>query len=147
MPGSPSSLRLNVYTGIAARTKHNVMIQEVKSICSRISIHLFGVKFSLRVERDNKRPEDGRIFLQVFYEAFCTKTGELQPWSGRKWYLSDHMTEDEIIKTGYCAFEAAVKHEIMEGFKVDSIVLFNPHVDYNELLKISSCEVKREPIK
>lgn len=120
------------------------MLQEVKNICSRISMHLFETKFSIRVERDAKRPEDGRIFLQVTYEAFCTKTGILQPWTGRKWYLSDHMTEDEIIKTAYCAFESAVKHEIMEGFKVEGIVLFNPHVDFNELLKISSIEIKRK---
>lgn len=53
------------------------------------------------------------------------------------------MTNDEIIKTAYCAAEAAVKHEIMEGFKVDGVILFNPHVDFEELLKISHLEVKR----
>lgn len=64
-------------------------------------------------------------------------------WSGRKWYLSDYMTSDEIIKTCYVAFEAAVKHEIMEGFKVGGIVLFNPHTQYTELLKISHLEIQR----
>lgn len=53
------------------------------------------------------------------------------------------MTADEIVKTVYAAFEAAIKHEVMEGFKVDGIVLFNPHVDFEELLKISHKEIQR----
>jgi hypothetical protein len=53
------------------------------------------------------------------------------------------MTDDEIIKTSYGAFKAAVEHEVMEGFKVDGIILFNPHVNFEELLKISHKEIKR----
>lgn len=54
------------------------------------------------------------------------------------------MKDDEIVKRAYVACEAAVRHEIMEGFKVDGIVLFNPHVNFEELLKVSHMEVKRE---
>lgn len=104
---------------------------------------LFGQLLQLRVAYD-KVHEHGRIFLQVIYLAPCTKTAEVLQWRGRKWYLSEYMTEDEIIKTAYAAFEAAVKHEIMEGFKVDGIVLFNPHVDYRELLQISNREIRRQ---
>lgn len=86
----------------------------------------------------------GRIFLQVIYKAPCTKTGDINEWSGRKYYLSDYMTDDEIVKTAYVAFESAIKHEIMEGFKVDGIILFNPHINFEELLKISHKEVKRD---
>lgn len=53
------------------------------------------------------------------------------------------MTEDEVVKTAWCAFETAVKHEVMEAFKVDNIRLFNPHVNFEELLKVSNREVKR----
>lgn len=84
-----------------------------------------------------------RVFIQLEYYAKCTKTGEEDSWRGRKWYLSEHMTDDEIIKTCYCAFEAAVKHEIMEGFKVDGKILFNPHINFEELLLITNKEVKR----
>lgn len=119
-------------------------IEAIKRITYRIHMSIFGVLFNLRVEHDNKYP-NGRIFLQVTYNASCNKTGETLEWHGRKWYLSDHMTKDEIIKTAWCAFEAAVKHEIMEGFKVDGKVLFNPHVDFESLLSISDHEIKRDP--
>lgn len=106
----------------------------------------FGTRFSIRVEHDNEFSVNnkGRVFLQVTYNAPCGKSGQVQEWHGRKWYLSKHMTDDEVIKTAYVAFESAVKHEIMEGFKVDGIVLFNPHINFEELLSISHREVKRD---
>jgi len=89
----------------------------------------------------------GRLYLQFSYKAPCTKTSIVSDWKGRKWYLSSHMTEDEVIKTAYAAFQACINHEIMEGFKVDNIILFNPHVSYKELLKVSHKEIKREIIE
>lgn len=118
------------------------MIERVIAITNRLSISIFGTDFSLIVEKD-QLIIDGRIYLQVTYSAPCTKTGSIESWYGRKWYLSEFMTDDEIVKTAYCAFEAAVKHEIMEGFKVDGIILFNPHINFEELLKVSHMEIKR----
>ena len=106
---------------------------------------VFGTSFSLRVAYD--KVFGSRIFMQVAYSSPCTKTGNMENWSGRKWYLSEFMTDDEIVKTAWCAFEAAVKHEVMEGFKVDGIILFNPHVDFESLLSISANEVKRLDIQ
>lgn len=117
-------------------------IELIKNTTNRISMEMFGTKFSVRVEPDNKN-KNGRIFIQIVYDAPCTKTGVIGEWHGRKWYLSDHMTEDEVIKTCFAAYEAAVKHEIMESFKVDGKILFNPHVNYLSLLAISNDEIKR----
>lgn len=124
----------------------NMTLEEIKLILSRINLNIFSTVFHLRAEEDNKTNPYGfgRVFIQIAYKAFCTKTQQLDEWRGRKWYLSEHMTEDEVIKTVYAAFKAAVEHEIMEGFKIDGITLFNPHVDYKELLKISHIEVKRK---
>lgn len=119
------------------------MIDNIQTLLMRVSMEVMGITFRIRVERDNKDQVAGRIFLQVVYYAPCTKTGELLKWHGRKWYLSDHMTDDEIIKTAYAAFEAAVKHEVMEGFKVDGKILFNPHVSYEALLSVSDIETQR----
>lgn len=118
------------------------MIQKVQQITDRITMSVFGVTFGLKVNSDYKYIE-GRVFLQVYYAAPCTKTGELLEWKGRKWYLSEHMTDDEIVKTAYTAFEAAIKHEVMEGFKVDGIILFNPHVNFEVLLSVSHQEITR----
>lgn len=111
-------------------------------ICKSITCSIFGTNFYILVKRDSLY-QTGRIFLQVIYTSQCTKTGELLEWHGRKWHLSDFMTDDEIVKTAFSAFKLTIEHEVMEGFKVNGTVLFNPHVNYKELLKISDNEIRR----
>lgn len=121
----------------------DTQLTQVQELCSHLTCQAFGKTFNIIVERDKKRPDDGRIYLQVEYTAPCTKTGKEEPWKGGKHYLSDHMTEDEIVKKVYVAFEMAVKHEVMEGFKFDGIIVFNPHVNFRALLTVSDQEIKR----
>lgn len=119
--------------------------EEIKELCSSINMKCLGNEtFELRVERDVKRPIDGRLFLQVVYKSPCIKTGEVKEWHGRKFYLSDYMTADEIVKTSWLAFKLAIEHEIMEGFRVNGKLLFNPHINYEALLAISEQEINRE---
>lgn len=117
-------------------------LERVKAIASRITLELLGIKFGLIVKED--LIYGGRIYVQISYEAPCTKSGEVQLWKGGKHYLSEFMTDDEVVKKCYVAFEQAVKHEVMEGFKVDGIILFNPHINFEELLKVSNREVARD---
>jgi hypothetical protein len=46
------------------------------------------------------------------------------------------MTEGEIVNKVYVAFKQAVEHEVMEGFKFDGKIVFNPHVSFRDLIKI-----------
>lgn len=137
-------------------------MKKILDLIDRLDLSLFDNKFNIIVSKDKKYSVSitenhsgffgsyqtteniGRIYIQIEYKAPCTKSKELKSWKGRKWYLSSHMTDDEIIKTCYVAFKSAVKHEIMEGFKVDGIVLFNPHINFEELLKISNKEITRK---
>ena len=114
---------------------------EIFYLLNRISLSCLDKKFYINLEADKIYGE--RLYIQIEYTSKCINTGVTETWKGRKWYLSEYMTADEIVKTCYAAFEAAVKHEILEGFKVDNKTLFNPHVDFEELLKISHKEVKR----
>jgi hypothetical protein len=121
----------------------DIQLTSVQNLAQQISCSCLGIPFHIRVERDNKNPINGRIFVQICYQAPCSKAGSPLEWHGRKWYLSEHMTDDEIVKTIYAAFETAIKHEIMEGFKVNGIILFNPHTHYKALLNVSHNEVSR----
>ena len=118
------------------------MLQRINTLLSRITLSCFGIDFKVRAEHDNEF-ENGRVFIQIRYSTFCIKDGCVAEYGGRKFYLSQYMTDDEIVKTVYVAFEACVKHEVMEGFAVDGIVLFNPHINFEELLKISHKEITR----
>lgn len=110
-------------------------------VLSRITAECLGKKFTILCEYD--KVFGGRQYIQIQYSSPCTKTGKMDEWRGRKWYLSEHMSSDEVVKTCYAAFQAAVNHEVMESFKVDGKTLFNPHVNFEELLLISHKEITR----
>lgn len=120
------------------------MSQNLQTLLDRISMDVLGVKFKIILALDKKYGK--RYFLQVEYDAPCSKSGEMSTWKGRKWYLSSYMTAGEIVNTAFCALEAAVKHEILEGFKVDGKPVFNPHVSFEELIKISHIETTRNHV-
>lgn len=98
--------------------------------------------FRVRIAEDQKGGD--RVFIQIYYTSPCSKEGVIKTWKGRKFYLSEHMLEQEVIFTVYLAFKLAVEHEVMESFKIDGITLVNPHVDYRELLRISNKEITRK---
>ena len=52
----------------------------------------------------------------------------------RKWFISKHMTENEIIRTAFMAVEKAEYHELCEKFKYRGKLIANPHLD---LVKIA----------
>ncbi len=118
-------------------------MEKVLEILARITANCLGLDFRFICCHDKIHTTSGRMYIQVCYTTNCTKTSVLTEWKGRKYYLSDYMTDDEIVKTAYVAFQQAVMHETMEGFKVDNIILFNPHINFEELLLISNKEVHR----
>jgi hypothetical protein len=115
---------------------------QIRELISHIKCRIFDHDLLISAEYDKKG--GNRIYLQIHYFATCTKTGEQKTWKGGKHYLSTHMTEDEIVKRCYVAFEQAVKHEVMEGFTFDSKPIFNPHVNFRKLLEVCEYEVRRE---
>lgn len=133
----------------------NRSVEKVNKLVNRIKMNIFGTEFRVIVDLDKKHTHldftessegelKGRVFLQVAFTAECKKTNHVDEWKSAKHYLSDYMTDDEVIKTCWKAFEQAVKHETMESFTVDGIILFNPHINFEELLKISNKEVTRD---
>lgn len=67
------------------------------------------------------------FYVQVQFEAEDSATGKVERQHCRKWYISKHMTETEIVDTLYKAVEAAVIHEMKENFKFKGRMIHNPH--------------------
>lgn len=53
---------------------------------------------------------------------------------GRKWRLSDHMTDSEIIQTAFKAFLTFEEHECREMFEFQGAKVFGPHHDVHDLV-------------
>ena len=110
-------------------------LETVRELVDKVKCRLFGIDFNIRVMQDQRGGH--RVYLQVYFTAPCSVTGQLEEQNCRKFYLSEYATDDEIIKTCYVAFEMAVKHEILESFRVDDIAIFNPHITYKALQAIA----------
>lgn len=75
-----------------------------------------------------------RPYLQVKYDG----TGEYgsEPWTGRKWMLSQHMTRTEVVCTAFKAVMSAEEHETRELFKYLGHEVFGPHFDVDDIVRL-----------
>jgi hypothetical protein len=126
-------------------------IDKVKGLLKRVTLSCLDKELQILVEHDKKWPPahlflvgEPRVYLKVVCMAADRNTGQQELQHGRKWYLSEHMPDDEIIKTAFAAYDRFIDHEAKEGFKIDGKPIFNPHTDFEELLKVCEIEVKRK---
>ena len=86
------------------------------------------------------RLDDDRPYVQIKFEDACAFSGVVEEQSCRKWMLSYHMCDSEVIQTVYAAIERAVIHEAKEKFKFENKTIFNPHRSVYSLLDICTKE-------
>lgn len=108
------------------------MWQRVKEICDRITLPN---NWKLKISSGEER-----VYLQITCNDTCNVTNEDFNWSGRKWYLSPHMTDGELVQTALKACLTAAEHEIREQFKYRGVSIFDPHYDIEKLV-----ELRRNP--
>jgi len=78
-------------------------------------------------------------WLRVEFQAPDTDAagqGEAEIQRGRKWLLSEHMTESEIVQTAFKAVLAAEEHEAREQFTVEGVAVLGPHLDLFGLIAL-----------
>jgi|CXWL01.1.fsa_nt_gi hypothetical protein len=79
----------------------------------------------------------GRDYLQVSWQGEDVTSGIITEQKSRKWWLSPHMTNTELVTTAYKAVMAAEEHEVREYFRYKGAQVFNPHFDVDELVQFS----------
>ncbi len=62
------------------------------------------------------------------------------PMKGRKWYISPHMTESEIVQTAFLAVKTWLEHEAREMFTYKGQKVFNPHFSVGKLGELAANE-------
>jgi hypothetical protein len=88
--------------------------------------------------------EDGeRLYLQVKWWGHNSETGAREWCIGRKWFLSPHMTNSEVVQTAFAAVMAVMEHETREFFQYKGQPIFCPHYDVEILVALhrrGSCQ-------
>jgi hypothetical protein len=82
----------------------------------------------------------GFWYHQVMDECpTCNVTGQtMDAWYGRKWLISEHMTDGEIVQTVFLAVQVAMEHETRELFKYKGQAILDPHYDIEKLVVLRS---------
>lgn len=76
--------------------------------------------------------------------GFCTRTGEPMDWVGRKWRLSQWMTDTELVWTAWKAILTALEHEAREMFRFDGVTVADSHVDIHKLVSFMKAPENHE---
>lgn len=75
------------------------------------------------------------LYVQIrFYAPDNDDPTKMELQKCRKWRLSLHMTNSEIVRTAYKAVLAAEEHEASELFKYKDVDIYNPHTDVDVLV-------------
>lgn len=86
----------------------------------------------------------GTTFIRVGDpNGTCNVTGKPMPWWGRKFYISPHMTDGEIVQTIFLACKVAMEHELREQFLYKGQAVFDPHYDIEKLVELGASEGAR----
>ena len=84
---------------------------------------------------------NGGWFLQVVFDAVDRDPNSdaiksMQQQRGRKWYMSQYMSEDEVVRTVFKAIMTAEEHEIREEFTYNNKRIFGPHIEIASLCMV-----------
>lgn len=86
----------------------------------------------------------GLWFLQMRLSTPHATTDKTTEWSGRKWRMSMHMTQSEIVQTALKAILAAEEHEARERFLYKGRAIFGPHMSVERLWEMAGDEGGQE---
>jgi hypothetical protein len=87
------------------------------------------------------------FFVQICYEDRCVDTEKVEWQNGRKWYVSPHATDGEVVQTLLKAAITSAEHNVRERFLVDGVRAFGPHLSLERLIEVARGpeELRPEP--
>ena len=75
----------------------------------------------------NEAPEESAWLIWAEFERPDTHSGKMGVGRGRDEIVRVGAWESGVIKTCWLLVELLVRHELMEGFRVDGLRVFDPH--------------------
>jgi hypothetical protein len=88
---------------------------------------------------------EGRLYMQVICQRKDAVTGEMGVGKGGKCYLSQFMTDQEIVQNAFGLFKAYEEHECREFFKFRGRRIYGPHISLEALIEVADRTTYRVP--
>ena len=109
-----------------------IMIERIENLVSQIKYKDWDIIVA---------PMGGGHSIQVVLSSFDPQTGA--PWRGRKWYISNFMTDEEIVSTIFKAILTAEEHECRENFLFKGKAIYGPHLSLDALVENADRKASR----
>lgn len=78
----------------------------------------------------------GGVYLQGMYLEADIYTHKQEVQYTRKWLISPHMTDTEIIMTAFKLCLTSMEHKTRESFTYKGARIFGPHFDVEDLVRL-----------
>lgn len=88
--------------------------------------------WNIHLAYDGDRP-----YVQVRFLEKDEFSDRVEMQHGRKWMLSYHMCDSEVVQTVFAAVERAMMHEVKEKFKFRGRRIYNPHQSVHALWELA----------
>lgn len=86
---------------------------------------------------------DGFLLQLVYYEPDSDHPGSLPVRQGtRKWYVSSHSTETEVVRTAYKCVLCSLEHRLGEHFRYQGSRVYGPHAAVGHLMALDCVEAQ-----
>jgi len=112
--------------------------QEIQGILDKIELKGIFKSWKIVLKADGLDAKGNeRWTLQLLGRSPCSVTGEMEDWSGRKFFITQFMCHNEIVRTAKMAFDRAVEHERDEYFQYDGVAVDTPHKNYKLIVRMA----------
>lgn len=78
----------------------------------------------------------GGVYIQAYYEDEDIHAHTIEVQDTRKWLISTHMTDSEIVQTAFKCCLTSAEHRVRENFTYKNARVFGPHFDVEDLVKV-----------
>lgn len=93
-------------------------------------------------EHDTEKKRQGWL-VWVTFERPDIRTGKIGRGRGRDEIIWAGTSLSGVVKTCWLLVELMIRHELMEGFRYDDAIIFNPHNTVADLSKIQEAHEQR----
>lgn len=90
-----------------------------------------------------KKKGNGFLLQIQFWGEDTDHPGKYELQKCRKWYISPHSCDAEVVRTCFIAVKQAEEHELCERFRFMGKQIYNPHIDPVQLAEF----VNKEPFQ
>lgn len=111
----------------------NPTVERVNRLICQVRFTIFNtlIVFEVRPDRDGAR-------VRGCHWSPDPRTGKASEHFTRRWLISPHATDSEIVQTLFKLCLTAVEHEAREGFFYRGEQVFGPHFNVDDLVDLAA---------